>query len=225
MIRLFFIFFSLIISSCYEYEELSWHYFLNVIPDAHVYLDISSYSPGDTISFEIYMDLFFASDAEKKCYRFQIDQVPAQGYNDYDYWDNLRQVYNKNVSCTGYFDDHCTFKWKEIKKKGNNYIFIILPAPYDGYYSFAKNKIRIENLGLSIGGIIGIIIACIAFIGIILFIIIYRKKCRKSLNLGTVVPNINNSLPNSQPSVPTCEPPNEQIIDYKEPLYPSPFIN
>ena len=67
-------------------------------------------------------------------------------------------IYNKNVSCSGYFDDHCTFKWKEIKKEGNNYIFIILPAPYKGYYSSDNNKIRIENLGLSIGGIIGILI-------------------------------------------------------------------
>ena len=88
-----------------------------------------------------------------------------------------------------------------------------------------ERLIKIENVGLSVGGIIGIIIGSIAFVAIITIIIIYCKKRRTNLYLGSVAPNANDSLPYSQPSTPTCEPPVEPSIDFKEPLYPSSWTN
>ena len=70
----------------------------------------------------------------------------------------------------------------------------------------------------------GIIIGCLAFVTIII-IIIYYKKRRTNIYLGSAAPNVNDSLPYSQSSTPTYEPPVEPNIDFKEPLYPLPFDN
>jgi hypothetical protein len=160
---------SLLSLICCEYKELKKHSSVKVIPDTKVYLDLSNFETGDLISFEIEMDLFFGG--QKSFYNFYIDQVPASLYYEPTYWNNLREVKNENVSCGS--NDVCTFKWEEIKKEGNKYIFIKTPAPFDNFYSFWGNKIKIENVGgkLSVGAIIGIVFGVIVFIAIFVVII------------------------------------------------------
>ena len=166
--------------------ELPWHGSLEVIPDTFVYYDISSYSPGDTITFNITMK-YFGSFSRRDCYNFQIDQVPTKDPHDSYYRKNLRRVSNKNVSYSGHFG---TFTWNEIKQSGNHYIFIILPAPYFDFYSFWKYKIKIENPGISVAAIIGITIGCAVFISIAIIIIIYCIRRKRFLKL---VRDINNN--------------------------------
>ena len=211
----------LILSSCKNndslFQKLSWHSSLEVLPETRVYYDISSYNEGDLISFKIYMD-YFGSFSQKGIYRFKIDQVPTSNQFDEEYWKNLRSVTNKNVSYSGHFQDFCTFSWDETKKKGNNFIFIYLPTPFQDFNSFWKRKIKIENVGISIGGIIGIIVGCAVFVAILITIIICWVKRRNTFYSrgqipNTIIPEFNNilrapsnkyaaPLPNSEPAYP-----------------------
>ena len=117
--------------------ELPWHGSLEVIPDTFVYYDISSYDPGDTITFKITMS-YFGSFSRSDCYNFQIDQVPTEDPHDSYYRKNLRHVCNKNISYNDNSKSTRVYTWNETKQSGNHYIFIILPAPYNGFYSFWK---------------------------------------------------------------------------------------
>ena len=94
---------SLIFSLC-DYKELSKYSSVKVKPETKVYLDISSFSVGELISFEIDMYVFFGDSSCKERYEFYIEQVPATNYYDSHYWDLnvLRKVINKNVSCSGW---------------------------------------------------------------------------------------------------------------------------
>lgn len=166
---------SLVSLSFCQYKQLKKHSSVSVAPNTKVYLDLSSFDTGDKISFEIKMDLSHASVTNY--YVFQIDQVPASSYNNGYYWDTLRQVRNSNVSCTN--DRDCRYKWEEIKKEGNKYIYIIPSEPFSGYYSFWGNEIKIINTGgkLSVGEIVGIVVAIIVFIVIFIIIIVCCCHC------------------------------------------------
>ena len=153
-----------------SYKELKKHGSVEVPPETKVYFDIRKFDVGKLLEFEITMDLFHGGDRTK--YEFYIEQVPATSYYDSHYWDtnNLRKVINKNVSCDS--DDECTFSWEEIKEEGKNYIYIIPLAPFSNFYTFWDKEIEIEHLGgLSAGAIAGIVIGCLAFVGIIAAII------------------------------------------------------
>jgi hypothetical protein len=156
---------SLFISiQCYNYKELKKHSSVKVPPGTRVYFDISEFNDGELIEFEMTMDLFFGGDRTK--YQFRIGQVSATKYSGD--WESLPLVTNKNVVCD--FDDECVFSWSEIKEAGKNSIYIIPLPPY-GYTTWDK-EIEIEHLGgLSGGAIAGIVLGCIAFVGIIAAII------------------------------------------------------
>ena len=157
--------------------ELSWHGSLEVIPDTFVYYDISSYDPGDKITFKITIDYSDTADLiMKNCYNFKIDQVPTKDPHDSYYKENLRNVSNKNVTYSGRNGYTSTFTWDEIKQSENNYIFIILPTPFPDYYRTWERKIKIEVAGLSIVAIIGIIIGSFSFIALIIAAIFYCPK-------------------------------------------------
>ena len=128
---------SLFSFSLCQYTQLKKHSSVKVKPGTKVYLDLSSFEIGELISFEIEMDLFFGGNT--KAYEFFIDQVPASSYYDPNYWNTLRKVRNGNASCDDSRD--CIFEWEEIKKEGNTYIYIILPAPA----SFWDEKIKIKK--------------------------------------------------------------------------------
>ena len=130
MFKLFIILSSIILSLC-EYKELPKNDYINVVPDTNVYFDISSFDEGESIDFEFEMDLIGDSSSRSR-YTFKIDQVQATSYSDSTSWTGLRQVTNRNVSCD--FDDVCTFTWTEKKQAGKNYIYIIPPEPYNGFY-------------------------------------------------------------------------------------------
>lgn len=148
------------------YKQLSKHGSVKVNPNTKVYFDIGSFETGDLISFEIKMDLFFGTSSSRESYTFFIEQVPANTYYDSKYWNNLRQVINKNVSCSSSSD--CTFSWEEIKEEGKNFIYIIPPTPFDDF-TFWDEKIKIIHLGgLSAGAIVGIVFGCIAIVGIMI---------------------------------------------------------
>ncbi len=156
-----------------EYKKLSKYSSVSVKPDTQVYLDLKSFKTGDLISLEIKMDLFFGGSTSS--YEFQIDQVPATTYYDQDYWDGLRTVVNKNVTCSR--RETCKFSWEEIKREGNNYIYIIVPAPFSDFYSFWGNKIKISNTGgLSSGAIAGIVIGVLVPLNSRTSYFLYKKK-------------------------------------------------
>ena len=185
------LFFLIAIVLC-DYKKLSKYSSVSVEPDTKVYLDISSFKTGELISLEFKMDLFFGDYDDRKSYKFQIDQVPASTYYDYQYWNNLRTVVNKNV--TESRSRVYIFKWEEIKKSGNTYIYINVPAPFDDFYSFWGNKIKITNTGgLSDGEIAGIVIGVIVPIIILVAIIIYCKKKRTIINAPLI--NYTNNPP------------------------------
>lgn len=163
-------------SLCFcDYKQLKKHSSVKVIPDTKVYLDLNSFEIGDLISIEIEMNLFFGGN--KKAYTFQIGQVPASTYYDSDCWSNLQSVTNRNASCSN--SEKCTFKWEEIKKEGNKYIYITTPAPFDDFYTFWGEKIKIKNPGgeLSAGAIVGIVFGVIAFIVILVILIVCCCCC------------------------------------------------
>ena len=89
---------TLIALALCDYKKLSKYSSVSVKPDTQVYLDLKSFKTGDLISLEIKMDLFFGGSTSS--YEFQIDQVPATTYYDQDYWDGLRTVINRNVTCS-----------------------------------------------------------------------------------------------------------------------------
>ena len=221
-IILFFFLFTLV--SC-NYKELSKYSSVSVIPDTYVYLDITSFKTNQVISIEITMDLFFAS--QTSYYKFQIDQVEATSYTDYNCWKNLRTVTNKNVTTDGWHD--YTFTWSEIKQEGKNFLFIIPPAPFSDYYDFWGYKIKINNTGgLSTSAIIGIVVGAIALIAII-GLIIYC--CRRKTTYGTVIST--NTQPIVVPMITqpvyqapaSIEPPNpvyQQPPNYQQPIYQEP---
>ena len=131
---------------------------------------MSPFDVGDLIQFEITMDLSLSGD--KSEYKFYIKQVEASTYYDSDSWTSTlsKKVINKNVSCDNGGD--CTFSWDEIKEEGKNYIYISLPQPYSRYFTLWGEKIKIKHLGgLSDGAIAGIVLGCLAFVGIIAAII------------------------------------------------------
>ena len=55
-----------IVVPCSYYKELGKYDSVSVAPNIHVYLDISSFKTGDTITIEIDMDLFHGSSENKK---------------------------------------------------------------------------------------------------------------------------------------------------------------
>ena len=129
---------------------------------------MSPFEVGELIQFEITMDLSHGWDTSQ-C-KFYIQHVGASTHYDGTAWANLPLMTNKNVSCDS--DDDCTFSWDEIKQEGKNYIYISVPEPYSGFYSFWDEKIKIKHLGgLSDAAIAGIVLGCCAFVGIIAAII------------------------------------------------------
>ena len=159
-----------------DYKKLSKYSSVSVKPDTKVYLDLKSFNTGDIISLEIKLDLFFAND--RSYYIFNIDQVPATTYFDKYYWAHLRTVINRNVTCSS--TDICKFSWEEIKREGNNYIYMKVPAPFWEYYFILGNEITISNTGgLSSGAIAGIVIGVLVPILLIVGLVIFfirRKK-------------------------------------------------
>ena len=172
---------SLVLISADNYKKLSKHSSVKVPPETKVYFDISSFEIGDLIPLEIKMDLFFGDSSSRSSYSFYIEQVPATSYYDPYYWDldKLRYVTNKNVSCGNH--DVCTFTWEEIKEEGKNFIFIYPPAPFDNFYTFWDEKIKITHPGgLSGGAIAGIVIACIFFAAIFITLIAVCCCCSRN---------------------------------------------
>ena len=159
-----------------EYKKLSKYSSVSVKPDTKVYLDLKSFNTGDIISLEIKLDLFFSNDRSN--YIFNIDQIPATTYNAQYYWDHLRTVVNKNVTCSS--THICKFSWEEIKREVNNYIYIEASAHFWGYYSTWRKEITISNTGgLSSGAIAGIVIGVLVPILLIVGLVIFfirRKK-------------------------------------------------
>ena len=156
---------------CDSYKELEKHSSVKVSEDNNrIYFDLSPFDVGDLIQFEITMDLSLSGD--KSEYKFYIKQVEASTYYDSDSWTSTlsKKVINKNVSCDNGGD--CTFSWDEIKEEGKNYIYISLPQPLCRYFTLWGEKIKIKHLGgLSDGAIAGIVLGCLAFVGIIAAII------------------------------------------------------
>ena len=225
------------ISIACEYKKLAKYSFVRVAPDTKVYLDISSFEIGELITFEIKMDLFFGSSDCESSYEFYIGQVPAKDYYDSFYWNSLPNVTSRNVTCSHHV---CIFTWDEIKKSGNNYIFIIPPTPFDSFYSFWENKIKISNTGgLSAGAIAGIVIGSIAFIGGIITLILVCYCCKHHLSCGEFCPCcacctccfcgnsaiIGMKYPINQPVITpvigTYPAPVPQVV-YNPPVYPQP---
>ena len=165
------------LTSC-SYKELSKYGSVEVSQaDTKVYLDITSFNTGDVISFEFIMDLFFADYYEQDRYIFQIGQVSASSYADYDCWKNLPNVTNRNLTKdSGFTGDDYIFTWDEIKQEGKNYIFIICPEPYNDFFEFWGETIKIKNLGgngtSTSGAVIAIIISVIFIVIIIIIIIV-----------------------------------------------------
>ena len=114
MKKLFIILSSIILSLC-SYRELTKGDFINVIPGTNVYFDISSFDEGDTISFELEMDLDYGPPISRTEYQLGIGQVSATIYTDSSCWSNLQTVTNKNVTCD--ISHVCTFKWEEKKSQ------------------------------------------------------------------------------------------------------------
>ena len=91
------------------------------------------------------MNLFFVDDdSQRESYIFQIDQISSDTYDDFESWNNLRLVINKNVTKTDM--THYIFKWTEVKQPGKNYIYINPITPFENYYNFWKNEIDIKNI-------------------------------------------------------------------------------
>ena len=200
-----------------EFEKLSKYSSLNVAPNTKVYLDLSSFKEGDLISLEIKMDLFFGSN--RNSYEFYIDQVPASTYYDTYYWNSLRKVKNSNVTCDS--GRYCIFTWQEIKKEGNNYIYINPPAPFSDFYTFWGNKIKIVNTGgLSTGEILGIVFGVIAFIAILAVLIFYCCR-RKRYNGFEIQTNNTVQQPVYQPPSPIYQSP-APIYQPSGPVYQNP---
>ena len=171
MVRIILMIYLICLIQCDSYKELGKHGSVKVSEDNNrIYFDLSPFEAGELLQFEITMDLFFGSDKSK--YGFYIKQVEANNYYDSDSWDSTlsNKVINKNASCDD--DGDCTFSWDEIKEEGKNYIYIHLPEPFNGFFTTWDEKIKIKHLGgLSDGAIAGIVLGCLAFVGIIAAII------------------------------------------------------
>ena len=191
----------LLVSSSYElYQELHKYGSEEVIPNTKVYINITSYSIGELISLQFGLNFIYEGYNQKEKYSFKIGQVPASTFYDPISWDKLPLVHNKNVTCDS--DNFCNYVWEEIKKTGNNYIYILPLEPYDGYYSTRGRKIKISMIeegkereketkkettskgseggnGLGIGAIVGIILGCIGIISLIISIILYYRICSR----------------------------------------------
>ena len=154
-----------------DYKKLSKYSSVSVKPDTQVYLDLKSFNTGDIISLEIKLDLFFSNDRSN--YIFNIDQIPATTYNAQYYWDHLRTVVNKNVTCSS--THICKFSWEEIKREVNNYIYIEASAHFWGYYSTWRKEITI----LSSGAIAGIVIGVLVPLNSRTCYFLYKKKKKK----------------------------------------------
>ena len=171
MVRIILMIYLICLIQCDSYKELGKHSSVKVSSgNIKIYFDLSPFEAGELLQFEITMDLFFGSDKSK--YGFYIKQVEANNYYDSDSWASTlsNKVINKNVSCDD--DGDCTFSWDEIKEEGKNYIYINLPEPFNGFFTTWDKKIKIKHLGgLSDGAIAGIVLGCLAFVGIIAAII------------------------------------------------------
>lgn len=223
-----FLFFFLVSSSCELYQELHKYGSVEVKPNTKVYINITSYSIGELISLEFGLNFIYETLVDKGKYSFKIGQVPASTFYDPTTWDNLPLVQNKNVTCDR--DSFCNFVWEEIKKTGNNYIYILALEPYDGYYSTSGRKIKISMIeegkerekeekepkskeseggkGLGAIAIVGIVLGCIGIVSLIISIILYYLTCSRK---NSYIP-VNNS---PAPDIPYTNPP--VITDYSPP--------
>ena len=86
------------------------------------------------------MDLFF-SKLPKDSYIFKIGYVPSKYYEDYIYWNNIPTVKIRNISNPRYSSTDYTYSWVEIKKPGMKYLYILIPEPFEKFYTFWNNKI------------------------------------------------------------------------------------
>ena len=208
---------TLIALALCDYKKLSKYSSVSVKPDTKVYLDLNSFKTGDLISLEINMDLFFGGSTSS--YEFQIDQVPATTYYDQDYWDGLRTVINRNVTCSSVH--YCKFSLEEIKREGNNYIYIIVPSPFSDFYSFWGNKIKISNTGgLSSGAIAGIVIGILVPILLIVGLVTYFRRRNKNNNVPRPLINYQNNPPTND--VAYNSGPVYQPSTFQQPIYQQP---
>ena len=222
------IIYSFLLQFSLNYTQLKKHSSVKVMPNEKVYFDLSSFEVGDLITIEITMDLFWGGDRNK--YTYQIDQVPATSYYD-SYWNTLRKVTNRNVSCD---DDDCTFTWEEIKREGSTYIYIIPLAPYSNFINH-NEKIKIKHPGgdLSAGAIVGIVLGCVAFVVLVSVCIPvccckYNPRCYNCCpccrccccKIYTYGDTYGRSVVVQPPVYPVVEP----APVYPPPVYPSPVV-
>ena len=144
MINVLLILFLFCIISCIDLIELGKYDKISVKSNSRVYLDISSFNISQSISLDFTMNLFFAKN-KNISYTLQIEQVPAKSKDDYIYWNNLSSVEIENKKSNLYPSDY-TYSWSQLKKEGMNYIYMILPEPYERF-DFYQFKITIENTG------------------------------------------------------------------------------
>ena len=115
---------SLLSSSFCDFKELPKYGEIKVIPDTKVYLDLSSFKIGDSISIDIKIDLYFSES--KYEYSFDINQVPASSWNNSEFWRYLKEVTKKDMECEL---GNCILNWKE-KKKREAIIFLLFLLPH-----------------------------------------------------------------------------------------------
>ena len=165
---------------CQILKELKKYSSMKVIPETKIYLDISSFKDGATISLEFTMDLFFASDQEREEYTFNLEQVSFTSHPSATYWDTMREVTAKDKEI--HSDDY-TFKWDEIKQPGSTYIYIKTPAPFSDYYSYWGYKIKVKNAGgvNALPIVLGIVIPLIVIIIIIIIVCVVKKRSQYNL--------------------------------------------
>ena len=203
----------LLFLSVSAYEKISKYGSASVIPNTQVYLDISSFKVGESITIEFIMDLFFGGSRTN--YGFYIRQSLTDRYDDSYYWSHLYYNTSRNVSCSS--SASCTFRWTEKKEVGAHYLYIKPPAPYNNYYSFWNNKIKVSHTGgLSAGAIAGIVIGCVA--GAVVFIIIIYYCCCHNQKPDYAVTSPTVPMTYSQPIVQPVVTPVQPVIQPVQPV-------
>ena len=203
--------------SAQYYQKLSKYSSEKVAPDTQVYLDISSFKPGDILKFEFSMNLNRASSSVRNSYSFKIGQVFSSYYGYDSDWNSLKYTTSYDVECDSY--NYCTFKWSEQKQAGTYQMFIIPLTPYSRFNWDTDNRIKVNHTGgLSTGAIVGIVFGCIG--GVVLLIVVIYKCCNSPQKPDYASNDTQAPLTTVQPIIPPVVQPVTPVVQPIVPVQP-----
>ena len=154
-----------------EYVELPNKCIAHVIPTQKIVIDIFSIPEGDYFDLEVEFNPWKFPHNDSIVYNILVAQVIENKYINSTLWNKLITA---KYGATCYRKTRCGFGATFQKANNTNYLYLILPPPFEGYYTRYHRKIKLlVNNPLTEIDVAMIVIISLAVFSIIVFTVFY----------------------------------------------------